>query len=80
MGDYYFQTKKVTTAYSSIDYVLSLFGDDCKSHAIGIILSGTGSDGANGIGKIHDSGGLVIVQSEDSAKFNGIHGLLLKQV
>ncbi|MCU0718955.1 MAG: chemotaxis protein CheR, partial [Pirellula sp.] len=55
-----------------IDTFFRSLANDCRSHSVGIILSGTGSDGANGICKIHDAGGLVIVQSEDSAKFNGM--------
>lgn len=55
-----------------IDTFFRSLASDCRSHSVGIILSGTGSDGASGICKIHDAGGLVIVQSEDSAKFNGM--------
>ncbi len=40
--------------------------------AIAIILSGTGSDGSLGLTDIHDAGGLVFVQSEASAKFDGM--------
>ncbi|WP_149499921.1 chemotaxis protein CheB [Roseiconus lacunae] len=38
----------------------------------GIVLSGTGSDGSRGIVEIYRSGGLVIVESEASAKFSGM--------
>jgi two-component system CheB/CheR fusion protein len=37
-----------------------------------MILSGTGSDGSRGIRDIHAAGGLVLVQSEETAKFNGM--------
>jgi two-component system CheB/CheR fusion protein len=40
--------------------------------AIGIVLSGTGSDGSRGIRAIHDAGGLVLVQSLETAKFDGM--------
>ena len=40
--------------------------------AVAIVLSGTGSDGSQGILDVHDTGGLVIVQSEESAKFDGM--------
>ena len=40
--------------------------------AVGVILSGTGSDGSRGIRAVHEAGGLVIVQSEESAKFDGM--------
>ncbi|MFO1487548.1 MAG: chemotaxis protein CheB [Verrucomicrobiota bacterium] len=40
--------------------------------AIAIVLSGTGSDGSLGLMDVHDSGGLVLVQSEQTAKFDGM--------
>ena len=55
-----------------IDIFLRSLAQDCKASSVGVILSGTGSDGSTGICKIHEAGGLVIVQSEDSAKFNGM--------
>ena len=45
---------------------------DMADRAVAIVLSGTGSDGSQGILDVHDMGGLVIVQSEDSAKFDGM--------
>ena len=39
---------------------------------IGVILSGTGSDGTNGVRDIHEAGGLVVVQDHASAKFSGM--------
>lgn len=40
--------------------------------AIGIILSGTGSDGAEGISAIKSAGGYTIAEDPISAKFNGM--------
>ncbi|MEQ8825419.1 MAG: CheR family methyltransferase [Filomicrobium sp.] len=40
--------------------------------AIGIILSGTGSDGTKGVDAIRRAGGTVIVQEPNSAKFDGM--------
>ena len=37
-----------------------------------MVLSGTGSDGTNGIKAIKEKGGLTIVQSPVSAKFDGM--------
>ena len=36
------------------------------------MLSGTGADGAEGVKRIRQHGGMVIVQNEQSAKFNGM--------
>lgn len=55
-----------------IDTFFRSLAADAGTRAIGIVLSGTGSDGSRGIRDIHDSGGLVIVQSEDTAKFDGM--------
>lgn len=43
-----------------------------KEKAVGVILSGTGSDGTSGLMDIHEVGGLVLVQSEETAKFDGM--------
>ena len=44
-----------------------------KGHeAIGIILTGTGSDGASGARAIKEAGGMVMVQDPEQAKFNGM--------
>jgi two-component system CheB/CheR fusion protein len=42
------------------------------SRAIAVVLSGMGSDGALGIAAIKDRGGVVFVQSPDSAKFDAM--------
>jgi two-component system CheB/CheR fusion protein len=55
-----------------IDIFLRSLGEDAKERAIGIILSGTGSDGTRGIRVIKEFGGMVMVQDEDSSKFDGM--------
>lgn len=42
------------------------------SNAVAVILSGTGSDGAEGLKSVHELGGLTIVQSLESAQFDGM--------
>ena len=54
-----------------IDTFFSSLARDCSERAIGIALSGTGSDGTRGIRSIKEAGGLVIIQDEHSAKFSG---------
>jgi len=41
-------------------------------NAIGVILSGTGSDGTLGTRAIKEAGGMIMVQDEKSAKFDGM--------
>ena len=55
-----------------IDHFFRSLAQDVGEGAIGIILSGTGSDGSRGIRAIHDAGGLVLVQSLETAKFDGM--------
>lgn len=55
-----------------IDQFFRTLADDCGRYAIGVILSGTGSDGSRGVQDIHAAGGLIIAQDEMSAKFNGM--------
>lgn len=55
-----------------IDVFFRSLADDLKGRAIGVILSGTGSDGTLGVRAIKDAGGMVMVQSEASAEFDGM--------
>ncbi len=66
---------KSTTAVGpkpSVDYFFTSLAENFRERAVGIILSGTGSDGAHGIRAIKAEGGLTIVQDETSAKYNGM--------
>ncbi len=55
-----------------IDVFFRSLAADVGDGAIAVVLSGTGSDGSRGIRDIHDQGGLVLVQSIDSAQFDGM--------
>lgn len=55
-----------------IDIFFRSLAEDQAEKAVGIILSGTGSDGMRGVRFIKEAGGMVIVQSEQSAKFDGM--------
>jgi two-component system CheB/CheR fusion protein len=56
----------------SIDSFFRTLARDQRANAVGIILSGTGSDGSLGLRAIRAEGGLVLVQDPDSAKFDGM--------
>jgi two-component system CheB/CheR fusion protein len=45
---------------------------ELHENAFAIVLSGTGSDGSDGIKFIKEKGGFVLVQDPDEAKFNGM--------
>ncbi len=55
-----------------IDLFLQSLAEDAEEKAIAIILSGTGSDGMRGSRKIKEAGGMIMVQTEESAKFDGM--------
>jgi two-component system CheB/CheR fusion protein len=56
----------------SIDYFFTSLAEDKAEKAVGIILSGTGSDGSHGIRAIKAGGGITIVQDEKTARYNGM--------
>ena len=64
--------KDPQTLTHPIDQFFRSLATDCGKFSVGVILSGTGSDGSRGIRDIHDAGGLVIAQSETTAKFDGM--------
>ena len=55
-----------------IDLFLRSLADDQAERAVAVILSGTGSDGMRGVRTVKENGGMVMVQSEESAKFDGM--------
>ncbi|MFO1369004.1 MAG: PAS domain S-box protein [Marinagarivorans sp.] len=56
----------------SINRFFETLADEYGAHSIGIILSGTGSDGASGIRAIKAAGGITIAQEPESAKYDGM--------
>jgi two-component system, chemotaxis family, CheB/CheR fusion protein len=56
----------------SIDIFLSSLAQDKKEVSIGVILSGTGSDGSQGIREIKAAGGFTIAQEPQTAKYDGM--------
>ncbi len=55
-----------------IDRFLRSLAEDQRSNAIGVILSGTASDGTLGLAAIKAEGGITFAQDEKSAKFAGM--------
>ena len=55
-----------------IDFFFRSLAQDQGEHAIGIILSGTGSDGTLGVRAIKGEGGMVMVQDLTSTEFDGM--------
>ncbi|MBC7904140.1 MAG: PAS domain-containing protein, partial [Gemmatimonadaceae bacterium] len=57
---------------NSIDIFFHSLADDKKEKAIGVVLSGTGTDGTKGLESIKTQGGIVLVQDPLSAEFDGM--------
>jgi len=55
-----------------IDIFMKSLAEDFGERAIAVVLSGTGSDGTRGVRQVKEAGGLVLVQDEESAKFDGM--------
>jgi two-component system CheB/CheR fusion protein len=55
-----------------IDEFLISLANEVGPRAVGVILSGTGSDGTRGARSIHGAGGLVIAQDPEDARFDGM--------
>jgi two-component system CheB/CheR fusion protein len=55
-----------------IDIFFHTLGEEYKDKSIGVILSGTGSDGSRGIKTIKEAGGTIIVQEPATAQFDGM--------
>ena len=55
-----------------IDFFFRSLAADMKSRAIGVVLSGTASDGTEGLRVIKGEGGLTFSQDEKSAKYDGM--------
>ncbi len=52
-----------------IDHFFHVLGDEKKDRAIAVLLTGSGSDGVNGIKSIKSNGGFIIAQVPESANF-----------
>lgn len=55
-----------------IDFLFRSLAQDQRERAIGIVLSGTGSDGTLGVRAIKAEGGMVMAQSPGSTEYDGM--------
>ncbi len=55
-----------------IDIFFRSLAQSYENRSVAVILSGTGSDGTNGIRAIKEQNGVIIVQTPESAKFDGM--------
>ena len=55
-----------------VDHFFRTMAESLDGHAVAVVLTGTGSDGAQGIRRIRERGGIVIVQDPAEAEFDGM--------
>ncbi|WP_323247828.1 EAL domain-containing protein [Synechococcus sp. CCY9202] len=56
----------------SVDVLFESLAEHWDERAVGVVLSGTGSDGARGLRAVRAAGGLTLVQSPENARFDGM--------
>jgi two-component system CheB/CheR fusion protein len=56
----------------AVDVLLSSLAEQYGRNGVGIVLSGSGSDGARGLRAVRAAGGLTIVQKPETAAHNGM--------
>jgi two-component system, chemotaxis family, CheB/CheR fusion protein len=75
LTDGYFDLKprpEDRTQYTPIDSFLTSLAEHAQSRAIGVVLSGTASDGATGVREIKAVGGITFAQKPETAKYDGM--------
>lgn len=55
-----------------IDFFFQILADDQQERAIGVILSGMGSDGTSGLNSIKEKAGLTLAQDPETTKFESM--------
>ncbi len=55
-----------------IDFFFRALAADRRNQAIGLVLTGTGSDGSQGLRAIKDEGGITFAEDPATAKFDGM--------
>ena len=61
-----------TARHLPVDYFLTSLAEDRGNRAVGVILSGTASDGTVGLKAIKAEGGVTFAQDSKSAKYDGM--------
>lgn len=68
-----YKGEKVNGHIPSIDVLLNSIANIYKKNAIGVIMTGMGSDGASGILRVKEKGGYTIAQNEETSIVYGMN-------
>src|SRR5215467_9912997 len=66
------QREETRGQHRPIDFFMRSLAEEKRNRAIGVILSGTASDGTLGLEAINAEGGITFAQDEKTAKFDGM--------
>jgi two-component system CheB/CheR fusion protein len=61
--------RQTSGAHLPIDHFLRSLAQDCGANAIGVILSGAGGDGSEGLQAVKEAGGVTFAQEPGTAEF-----------
>ena len=64
---------------NAVDIFFTSLASDFEEKAVGVILSGCGSDGLKGSKAIKNHGGVVLVQSPESSQFTGMPETIINE-
>lgn len=68
-----FQADKVSGHMPSIDVLFKSMAENVGSNSVGVIMTGMGRDGAEGLKKIRQTGGYTMAQDEDTSVVFGMN-------
>jgi hypothetical protein len=71
-GAFSLTPRATSDRHTPIDHFLRSLAQEQAGRAIGVVLSGTGSDGTLALRAIKTEGGITFVQDEKSAKYQGM--------
>ena len=64
------EIRRIEERRAPIDIFFRTLADTHGSHAIAVVLSGTGADGSMGLKRIKEEGGLCLVQEPSEAEYS----------
>ncbi len=64
--------KELKEGHCPIDFFFHSLGKEFRERAIGIIMSGSGTDGLKGLDTLHKEGGYTMIQEPESARFDAM--------
>ena len=63
---------RVSGRHVAIDLFFRTLGQVHKERAVAVVLSGTGTDGAAGLARVKECGGVTMVQAPEDAEYDGM--------